>query len=249
MKNKSLGIIGGSGFYNLVEGEEKIKIDTEFGSVNLKSLNINGLDTYFLSRHGEEHEIPPHKINFKANILAFKKCGARGIISTSAVGSLRPDFKPRMFGTCYQFIDFTKNRKSTYLDSFKGKMGHTDMTEPYSKELNALIEKAFIQNNIEYLKDLTMIVTEGPRFETKAEIKAFSTLGGEIVGMTGYPEVALARELSIEYATIAICTNYAAGISNNLLSHKEVIDMMNEVSQKLKNVIFDTIKFYYKDIK
>lgn len=243
MSKGSLGIIGGSGLYSLGESREEIKVSTKFGSVKLRTFSIKEMDIFFLPRHGEKHEIPPHKINFKANILAFKECGVKDIISTSAVGSLRYDFRPGMFGTCYQFIDFTKDRDSTYFDSFKSGIGHTDMTEPYSKKLNDIIEKGFIKNKIDYMKNLTMVVTEGPRFETKAEIKAFSILGGEIVGMTGYPEVVLAKELNIEYAVIAICTNYAAGISPNPLSHEEVIDMMNKVSVNLNNVISDVIKF------
>jgi 5'-methylthioadenosine phosphorylase len=119
------------------------------------------------------------------------------------------------------------------------------MTEPYSNKLNNLIEKSFIKNRIDYIKDLTMIITEGPRFETKAEIKAYSILGGEIVGMTGYPEVALAKELKLEYSSIAICTNYAAGISPNPLSHQEVIEVMNKVSGHLQNAISDLIILYY----
>jgi len=245
MNEKKLGIIGGSGLYNLGELKEEVEIQTEFGLVYLKIININGFTVYFLPRHGEKHEIPPHKINFRSNILAFKECGIKDIISTSAVGSLRLDFKPGMFGTCYQFIDFTKSRNSTYFDSFKGGAGHTDMTEPYSNKLNNLIEKSFIKNRIDYIKDLTMIVTEGPRFETKAEIKAYSILGGEIVGMTGYPEVALAKELKLGYSSIAICTNYAAGISPNPLSHQEVIEVMNKVSGHLQNIISDAIILYY----
>jgi len=118
------------------------------------------------------------------------------------------------------------------------------MTDPYSEKLNSLIEEVYQENNISYKKDLTMIITEGPRFETPAEIKAFKILGGDVVGMTGYPEVVLARELDIEYSSIVISTNYAAGISKNKLSHQEVLDVIANSTLSIENIIKSIINKY-----
>jgi 5'-methylthioadenosine phosphorylase len=245
MREGYLGIIGGSGLYALGEIKKSLNIETEFGVAAIELIDIDGDEVYFLPRHGKGHTIAPHLINYRANISALKKCGVGYIVATSAVGSMKLDFRPSMFGICSQFIDFTKRRESTFFDDFKSGIRHTDMTEPYSKELNKVIEESFVQNNENYVKDLTMVITEGPRFETKAEIRAFSLLGGEIVGMTGYPEVALSREIDIQYSAIAVCTNYAAGISNNPLSHREVIEIMNNAFPRLKNVLKTVTKLFY----
>lgn len=246
MSDYYLGIIGGSGLYSLGKVKERFNVESDFGVADIELIDIDGNDVYFLARHGKGHNIPPHMINYRANICALKKCNVGAIITSSAVGSMRKDFKPGMFGLCSQYIDFTKERKSSFFDNFNNGVVHTDMTEPYSKELNKLIEESFVQNNEKYIKELTMVITEGPRFETKAEIKAYTILGGEIVGMTGYPEVALSKEVDIKYSSIAICTNYAAGISEKPLDHKEVIEIMNSVSLRLIDIIKTSVKLFYE---
>jgi 5'-methylthioadenosine phosphorylase len=240
-KKSPIGFIGGSGIYEVFKNKKSKYSLSKYGITRLEKTFINERDIFFIPRHGKNHQIPPHMINYRSYIFTLYKLGVRVIFSTSAVGSINPELKPGMFALVNQYIDFTKQRKSTFFNNFKKGIKHTDMTEPYSIKLNHIIEDTYIENNINYMKNLTMIVTEGPRFETPAEIKAFGILGGDIVSMTGYPEVTLARELNIEYASIVICTNYAAGISNDSLSHDEVLNIINRSSERITKIIVDII--------
>ncbi len=140
-----------------------------------------------------------------------------------------------------QFIDFTDGRESTFFDT-PGDFKHTDMTEPYSTVLREIIKKVFRRLNLKFHENGTYVTMNGPRYETKAEIKMLKLLGGDLVGMTGTPEVILANELGIHYASIGIVTNFAAGISDKKISHEEVVEMMNIKLPILKKVILETIK-------
>jgi 5'-methylthioadenosine phosphorylase len=221
-----IGIIGGSGLYQMNASSSKIEFSNSYGNVFLNHFLINNKEVFFLPRHGPNHHIPPHQINYRANLLSLKEAGVECIISTSAVGSLKASFKPGMFGYFDQFIDFTKKRLDTYADSFENGISHPDMTQPYDPELNSLLTAILNRFSIPHLASLTLVVTEGPRFESPAEIKAYQLLGGDAVGMTGYPEVALAKELDIPFCGLAISTNYAAGVSKSPLSHQEVSEQM-----------------------
>lgn len=233
-----IGIIGGSGLEKISDQASQIDIKTPYGIVPVQVLSLENTEIVFLSRHGLNHTIPPHKINYKANIWALKMMNVSNIIATAAVGSLRSDLAPGMFGIVSQFIDFTKNRESTFFDHFSDAIQHTDMTFPYSESINTILDSILTHEKLPFQGNLTLVVTEGPRFETSAEIRAYSLLGAEIVGMTGYPEVALARELSMEYSTLAVCTNFAAGIKKQKLSHQEVLETMEQS--------FDTVKLILK---
>jgi 5'-methylthioadenosine phosphorylase len=238
-----LGIIGGSGLENISPKNESRDIKTPYGIVPIQIITLGGTKAVFLSRHGYDHSIAPHQINYLANIWALHAMECTHIIATAAVGSLTLDLKPGMFGIADQFIDFTKNRQSTYLNTFKEGIKHIDMTCPYSEKLNKILESTMNEEHYSYKNKLTLIVTEGPRFETSAEIKAYSILGGDIVGMTGYPEVSLARELSMEYSCLAICTNYAAGITKQKLTHEEVIENVQRSFEKVKIIVSKTSSF------
>jgi 5'-methylthioadenosine phosphorylase len=235
-----LAIIGGSGLEKISENTRQREIETPYGIVPLQIISLERTEAVFLSRHGYDHTIMPHKINYKANMWALKSMSVTHIIATAAVGSLRLDLKPSMFGIVNQFIDFTKNRQNTYLDSFKEGVKHIDMSNPYSEILNKLLNETIVKENYLFKNNLTLVVTEGPRFETSAEIKAFSILGGDIVGMTGYPEVSLAKELTMEYSCLAICTNFAAGITNHKLCHDEVIENVQLSFEKVKTILSKT---------
>jgi len=204
-----IAIIGGSGVYDpeMLKDIQDVTVQTEYGSVTLKSGVHQKKKVFFLTRHGKEHVIPPHMVNYRANIKALKDLKVERILSTSAVGSLQKDMKPGDFVVLDQFIDFTKLRKYTFYDD---EVVHTDFTNPYCSQLRELILKAAFNLGISAHPKGTYVCTEGPRFETPAEIKMFAVLGADVVGMTNVPEVMLAREAKICYSSIATVTNFAA---------------------------------------
>jgi 5'-methylthioadenosine phosphorylase len=236
-----VGIIGGSGFYQFdFLSQEGESVSTPYGEVEIFKGEFKKREVYFLPRHGKEHRFPPHLINYRANIWALKKEGVQRILATSAVGSLKSEYKPGSFILPDQFIDFTKGRESTFFK--EGEVYHIDLTEPYCPELRSFIIKVCSGEGIKLFSKGTYVCTEGPRFETEAEIKAFSLLGGDIVGMTGYPEVALAREAEICYASLAIVTNLAAGISGEKITAEEVLEMMKEKIEVVRSIFLKVIE-------
>ncbi len=238
---KSIGIIGGTGVYtpDFLQNAESIAVKTEFGTVTLMQGELEGRSVFFEARHGTEHTVPPHKINYRANIFSLYKLGVERIIATAAVGSINREILPGTFVIVDQFLDFTKKREDTFFS--QGKVVHTDCTDPYCPELATAIQKAMDKFGYPYSPKGTYVSAEGPRFETRAEIRAYSILGGDVVGMTGVPEVVLARELGMCYATIAAVSNYAAGISDQMISHKEVVSKMGEMNEMFRNVLSEAV--------
>jgi 5'-methylthioadenosine phosphorylase len=239
-----IGIIGGTGVYdpNILENVQQDEVLTPYGSVSYKIGDFAGKSIAFIPRHGSKHSIAPHLINYQANIWAMKKIGVKMILATAAVGSLNLDMKLGDFVLIDQFIDFTKNRKSTFYEGGKRKVVHVDLTTPYCSALRKKLLAVAQENGIVVHNYGTYVCTEGPRFETPAEIRMFAKFGGHLVGMTNVPEVVLAREAEMCYATIAMVTNYAAGISSQPLTYGEVIHVMNANTEKLKKVLMNTIK-------
>ncbi|MBU7013571.1 MAG: S-methyl-5'-thioadenosine phosphorylase [Theionarchaea archaeon] len=236
-----IAIIGGSGVYDphMLQDVQDISVDTEYGTVALKSGSHQGRTVYFLARHGGKHSVPPHTVNYRGNIRALQQLNVGRIISTSAVGSLRKEMKPGDFVLLDQFIDFTKNRHYTFFDD---SVVHTDFTNPYCSQLRSIICQAALDAQVTLHQQGTYVCTEGPRFETPAEINMFSLLGAHVVGMTNIPEVVLAREAKICYSSIATVTNYAAGISPTRITHQEVIDIMDKNSEMIKRLIAKIIE-------
>lgn len=234
-----MAIIGGSGVYRLsfVENLKKSSIDTPYGQVTVREGIYNGQKIIFLNRHGEKHSIPPHKINYLANIWAFKKLGIETIIATNSVGSLDRKIKPGSVIFCNDFIDFTKTRKNTFFDHKKLGVIHTDMTVSYCPALRHLFSIIAKKDKIPYRSRGVMAVTDGPRFETPAEIKAYRRLGADVVGMTSAPEIILARELNMCYGSIGIVSNYAAGINHRSLTSQEVFETLEINSDKITRLI------------
>lgn len=235
-----IGIIGGSGLYGVeglvMKGAKKIK--TPFGapSDSYSIGEFSGMDIIFLPRHGLQHKIPPHKINYRANIWGFKKLGVERIISFGATGGISHGMKPGTIVVPDQIIDMASGRDSTFY-SDEGDVVHIDFTEPYCPELRASLFRAGERSGIKVKKSGTYVCTNGPRLETGAEIKFFSEIGADIVGMTAMPEAALAREAELCYAGVAVVTNYAAGIREKKLTAAEVIDVMNKTAGKLKELL------------
>ncbi len=226
----AIGIIGGSGIGNILKDSRKIEIYTPYGSLTLLEGKISDRLSYLIFRHGEAQSVPPHKINYRANLWGLKEVGADRVIALNAVGSLNEYMKPGDFVLVDDFFDFTRSRLSTF---YENQAVHTDMTEPYCPEMrNVILKKCDkIHPRGVYL------CTEGPRFETAQEIKIFKSLGCDIVGMTGVPEVVLARELGLCYVSICTVTNLAAGISKEMLTAKEVLDIMEKKIGEIKSIL------------
>ncbi len=243
-------VIGGTGVYDprLIENTEKKEVTTPFGKVSfLKGEYLNN-EVYFLPRHGKGHSVPPHKINYRANIWALKEEGVSRIIATAAVGSLNQDMLPGSAVIIDQFIDFTKQRPLTFFDEeCEEGVVHTDFSQPYCPQLKDIILKAGKDLPVKIIDYGTYVCTEGPRFESSAEIKMFKILGGDLVGMTNVPEVVLARELGMCYSTITYVTNFAAGISLNPLSHEEVLGMMDENIEIIRKLIMNSVELIPND--
>ncbi|PMQ00917.1 MAG: S-methyl-5'-thioadenosine phosphorylase [Dictyoglomus sp. NZ13-RE01] len=237
-----IAIIGGTGVYDpkFLEKPEELVIDTPYGQAKVVKGIYMGEEVAFLARHGVSHSVPPHKINYKANLWALKSLGVERILATTAVGSLKMNLEPGGLVVIDQFIDFTKNREYTYYDGQDGKVIHIDYTEPYCPELRKLLIETGKELNLNIYPYGTYICTEGPRFETPAEIRMFANFG-DVVGMTNVPEVILARELEMCYAVVSLVTNYAAGISKNPLTHEEVLTVMSQNIEKVRKLFMSVI--------
>lgn len=239
-----IAIIGGTGVYDpqiLTQVRER-RIETPFGPVLFQIGVYKEREIAFLARHGTGHSIPPHMVNYRANIWALKKEGVRQIIATTAVGSLNPAMQPGDFVLLHQFLDFTKSRDNTFFTGGERGVVHVDMTEPYCSSLRQVLVAAANKVGVRMHNKGVYVCTEGPRFETPAEIRMFAKLGGDVVGMTGVPEVVLAREAEMCYAGISMVTNFAAGMAGQVLTHGEVLAMMQQNSQNLRKVIMAAVE-------
>ncbi|TAN41234.1 MAG: S-methyl-5'-thioadenosine phosphorylase [Nitrospirae bacterium] len=235
-----LGIIGGSGIYD-IEGlgaTEEISVETPYGkpSAHYRAGKIEDRKVVFLPRHGADHSIAPHKINYRANIWGFKSLGVEKIISVGAVGGISGNLKPGDLVVLDQLIDFTFGaRQSTFFED--DKVAHIDFTEPYCAEMRKTVLSVAENIGLAVKENGSYICVNGPRLETAKEIRHFSMIGADVVGMTGMPEAALAREAEICLCGMAVVTNYAAGISKNKLTVTEVIETMKKSTDNLKKLI------------
>lgn len=239
----AIAIIGGTGVYDpelLAQPTEEM-VRTAYGDVKITRGFYRDREVIFLPRHGAAHTVPPHLVNYRANIMALKQAGARSILATAAVGSLNPEMRPGQFVFVDQFLDFTKGRKQTFFEGGPEGVVHIDVTEPYCPRLRKILLQAARGLGLPAHDGGIYVCTEGPRFETPAEIKMFRELGGDLVGMTGVPEVVLAREAAICYAAIAMVTNFAAGIAAYRLSHQEVVEMMKVQGENIRRLLLEAV--------
>lgn len=210
-----LAVIGGSGLSQLanLDVSHREVLRTPYGEPSgaVTFGQICGRPVAFLARHGYGHTIPPHAVNYRANIWALWKRGAVGIVSVASVGSIRADLKPGDVVIPHQIIDYTWGRKSTFHDGQDGKVMHIDFTDPYDEALREQLIAAAASSGIAVNPSAVYAATQGPRLETAAEINRLERDGVDVVGMTGMPEAALARELGVPYAAISVVANYAAG--------------------------------------
>lgn len=237
-----IGIIGGTGVYDpgMIKNLKKIKVHTPFGKTSdiVTIGEFKDRKVAFIPRHGQNHEIPPHKVNSRANIWALKKIGVTRIIAPSAVGSLREDYKPGEFVIADQIIDRTKGRADTYYE--EGQVCHISLADPFCDELREIFITGAEKLNLDYHKRGTYVCIQGPRFSTKAESNMFRLWGADIIGMTVYPECTLARELELCYATITTITDYDVWAEKPVTA-EEVIETMRKNIDNLRNLISNVI--------
>lgn len=238
-----IGLITGSGFYDLpqVEDRRAVSMTTPYGEVGLTTGSWDGTPVAFLPRHGSGHSIPPHAINYRANVKALEMAGATSIIATAVSGGINPSMRPGDFVLIHDVLNFTSGRADTFFDGRDGVV-HTDVSTPYAPELRAKVLAAATDEGIALADGGVYCATSGPRFETPAEITMMGRLGGDLVGMTGYPEVVLANELGIPYVSIGVISNTAAGLGQETLSAEDVMVVVETCTEPLHRLIGCTIQ-------
>lgn len=240
MDGQKVAIIGGSGVYGnaYLEEPREMIVETDYGKALLSHGYYREKEIYFLARHGPGHAVPPHLVNYRANIAALKKLQISAVIASAAVGSMRQGMPPGSRVILDQFIDFTKGRPATFYEG-SGGVVHVDVTVPYCPGVRRAILQAGRKLGEQLIDGGCYICTEGPRFETPAEIKMFAQWGADLVGMTNVPEVVLAREAGLCYATLALVSNFAAGTSAEPLSHQEVLAEMARGKDSLDRLLVE----------
>jgi len=244
----TLAIIGGTGLTQIEEltitGEERLT--TPFGEPSAPYLlgELNGKKLVFLARHGNPHRIPPHKISYRANIWGLKQLGVSEIIGVAAVGGIGAKMAPAVIAIPDQLIDYSYGREHTFFADDLEHVTHIDFTEPYTPSLRARIMQAAQQANISITPSGTYGCTQGPRLETVAEIKRMANDGCDLVGMTGMPEAALARELGLAYANISVVANWADGVVEGEITMAEIeknleVGMANAIALLKATVLFN----------
>jgi len=251
-KNLKIGIIGGSGLENpeILENYQEVEVNTPFGKPSSKLIKgkLFGIDVVIISRHGKKHEIPPSQVNNRANIFALKYEGCKKIIATTAVGSLREEIKRGDFVILDQFIDFTRHRDVTFFDKFEFGAMHTSMANPFSENLRKKLIEVFDELGFPYHKKGTVITIEGPRFSTIAESNLFRQWGADLVNMSIAPEAILANEAEVEYAAVAMSTDYDCwkeGEEN--VTWEMIKEIMKSNSDRMKKVLQKLIESFSRE--
>jgi len=240
-----IAIIGGTGLESLLKNSKQMRIGTPYGFPSpLQIGEIEGKKVVFLHRHGVGHSVPPHQVNYRANIFALHEVGVERIIATNAVGAINLGFKPGDIVIPHDLIDFTKRHHLTFYD--EAPVTHIDFSQPYCPEIRRVLIEKSEKFSGKVLDHAVYVCTEGPRYETPAEIHMFRNLGGDIVGMTGVPEAVLARELENCYATLCFVSNMAAGIGDKLTT-REVIEVSRSIMPKIQQTLIETIRDLPKD--
>ena len=229
-----IGVFGGSGFYRLLDDVEEMPVATPYGppSAPVRVGRIEGVEVAFMPRHGDEHTLPPHRINYRANVWAMREVGVRRIIGPSACGSLKPELPPGTFVICDQFVDRTQGRESTFYDG--PQTTHVSAADPYCQDLSEILVTSAEALGIPVVRGGTVVVIQGPRFSTRAESRWFSAGGFEVVNMTQYPEAWLARELELCYANVSLVTDYDVGLEG--MPHVEPVSTDVAISVFAENL-------------
>ena len=245
-----IGVFGGSGFYSLLDDVREVKVDTPYGapSDSIFLADVAGRRVAFLPRHGRRHTIPPHRINYRANVWAMRSLGVKAAISPCAAGSLQLAVKPGDFVVCDQFVDRTSGRADTFYDG--PVVTHLSSAETYDPVLRQLAIETIRDHGIPVHESGTVVVIQGPRFSTKSESKWFSDAGWEVINMTQYPEAWLCRELGIAVVNISLITDYDAGVheGTEAVNATDVLEVFQENAERIQKVVLDLIGRFPKDL-
>jgi 5'-methylthioadenosine phosphorylase len=244
----SVGIIGGSGFYEFLDSAEQLTVETPFGvpSDPLTIGEVAGRRVAFVPRHGRDHRFPPHRINYRANLWALRSVGVRQVLAPSAVGSLTTSYGPGTLVVPDQLVDRTRGRAHTYYD--EGAAVHVQFADPYCPVGRAYAVRAARGTGWVPASSGTLVVIDGPRFSTRAESRWYAAQGWTLIGMTGYPEAALARELALCYTTIALVTDTDAGVDEGEgVSHAEVFRVFSANIERLRELLVALVQSLPED--
>ena len=249
-------VIGGSGFdtYDQLLISDQIVQETPYGSHSgpvIKGV-LNTRPCVFLPRHSASHRLPPHKVNYRANIWLLKQLGVTRIIAVNVVGGIANDVAPDTIVIPNQLIDYTYGREHTFYDGDQGSilgegfqnLNHIEFDSPYSETLRKKIIQCLLESKMTFVPEGVYACTQGPRLETSAEIQRLKLDGCTVVGMTGMPEAALAQEIGIDYASIAIVVNWAAGINSSPLAVIDIMDAIHKNMKKIKELIPNLLRFF-----
>ncbi len=234
-------IIGGTGFYSLGKHAKEQMVSTPYGNVTIyRTGTTHGAhDIFFLPRHGSKHQLPPHRIPYRANIYALKKAGVTHILASCAAGSVSADIKPGDSVILTDFIDATRHRNQTFYDNktdeFPGVM-HTEMSEPYCPVLRNALKETFFNKQAPVHEKGIYLCTDGPRFETASEIKMYQQAGADVIGMTNVPEVILAKELGLCYSAVGLVTNWCTGMNQETIKLEEILDLVKQQKELISSI-------------
>ena len=245
-----IGVFGGSGFYSLLDDVREIKVDTPYGapSDSFFLAEVSGRSVAFLPRHGRRHTIPPHKINYRANVWAMRSLGVKAVISPCAAGSLQLGVRPGDFVLCDQFVDRTRGRADTFYDG--PIVSHVSSADIYDPRLRRIAADVIREQGITLHEHGTIVVINGPRFSTKAESKWFSDAGWEVISMTQYPEAYLCRELGMAVVNIALITDYDAGVhpGTEAVDANAVTEVFAQNASRVQKVVLEMITRFPEDL-
>ena len=245
-----IGVVGGSGFYSLLEDVREVKVDTPYGapSDSVSLAEVAGRRVAFLPRHGRRHTIPPHMINYRANVWALRSLGVKAVISPCAAGSLQLAVKPGDFVVCDQFVDRTGGRIDTFYDG--PIVTHLSSAETYDPVLRELAIATIRDHGIHVHETGTVVVIGGPRFSTKSESKWFSDAGWEVINMTQYPEAWLCRELGMAVVNISLITDFDAGVleGTEAVNAMSVLEVFQQNATRIQSVVLDLIGRFPADL-
>lgn len=244
MSHAEIGVFGGSGFYSLLEDVTEVKVDTPYGAPSDAVLmaTVAGRRVAFLPRHGRRHTIPPHKINYRANVWAMHRLGVQVVVSPCAVGSLQREIAPGSFVIADQFVDRTNGRADTFYDG--PITAHVSPADMYHRGLRDLMEASCRAHQIEVHNGGTVVVIQGPRFSTKAESKWFTDMGWHIINMTQYPEAYLCHELGMGVVNLSLVTDYDSGIvaDTEAVTAHSVLEVFKQNAENARTVVLDFIE-------